>query len=132
MLKDKIKENEELKISYSNIQTELFDMSLKNKKIIEENKSLQEIIEHYETERKDMVNKFQNYSFNNDNNIDNNLTLNNNYRTFAKNLKDSNDLYEKKIQELSKRNNKLEDELNTTRKENDTTNIKYNFGRRMG
>ena len=126
LLKDKIKENEELKMNYSNIQTELFDMSLKNKKMIEENKSLQEIIDHYETERKDMVNKFQNYSFNNEHNIENNLTLNNNYRTFAKNLKDSNDLYEKKIQELSKRNNKLEDELNTTRRENDTTNSKYN------
>ena len=122
LLKDKIRENEELKIRFSNIQTELFDISLKNKNITEENKSLQEIIDHYETERKEMVNKFHNYSFNNDNL---NTNINNNYRTFTKNVKDNNELYEKKIQELSKINNRLEDELNSTRRENDTTSTKY-------
>ena len=40
-------------------------------------------------------------------------------------MKESNELYEKKIKELSQINNRLEDELNTTRRESDTTNSKY-------
>ena len=35
-------------------------------------------------------------------------------------MKESNELYEKKIKELSQINNRLEDELNTTRRESDT------------
>ena len=123
ILKEKIRENEELKMNFSNIQTELFDVTLRNKKISEENKSLHEIVDHYETERNNIVNTVHNYSFNNDTQSSN---INNNYRTFTKNIRDNNEQYEKKIKELSQINNRLEDELNTTRRENDTTTSKYN------
>ena len=128
ILKDKIKENEELKSNFSNIQNELLDMSIKNKKMSEENKSLHSLLDQYELEKKDIINnKYnRNYNYNTENNIDNYNNINNiNYRTFSKNMKESSELYEKKIKELSQINNRLEDELNTTRRESDTTNSKY-------
>ena len=129
MLKDKIKENEELKSNFSNIQSELLDISTKNKKISEENKSLHSLLDQYELEHKDIINKNNrnyNYTFNTENNFENNNNINyQNYHTFSKNMKESNELYEKKIKELSQINNRLEDELNTTRRESDTTNSKY-------
>ena len=129
ILKDKIKENEELKLNYSNIQSELLDMNIKNKKMTEENKSLHSLLEQYEFDNKDKLNKYNNYNyytFNSENNISENNFNNHDYRTFNQNIKDNNsELYEKKIKELSQINNRLEDELNTTRRESDTTNSKY-------
>ena len=128
VLKDKIKENEELKSNFSNVQNELLDLSIKNKKMTEENKSLHSLLEQYELENKTIISKINNnnyYTFNSENNINENNNMNQNYRTFSKNMKESSELYEKKIKELSQINNKLEDELNTTRRENDTTNSKY-------
>ena len=126
LLKDQIKENEELKSSFSNIQSELVDMSLKNKKITEENKSLHSLLDKYDFENKKIQNKFNNYNytFNTDISNDNN-NINPHYLTFTKNMKENSELYEKKIKELSQINIRLEDELNTTRRESDTTNSKY-------
>ena len=118
ILKDKIKENEELKSNFSIMQSELMDISLKNKKMTEENKSLHSLLEQYELENKTILSKINSnnnyYTFNTDNNINENNNINNqNYRTFNNNIKESSELYEKKIKELSQINNRLEDELNT-------------------
>ena len=126
LLKDQIKENEELKSSFSNIQSELVDMSLKNKKITEENKSLHSLLDKYDFENKKIQNKFNNYNYTFNTDISNeNNNINPYYLTFTKNMKENSELYEKKIKELSQINIRLEDELNTTRRESDTTNSKY-------
>ena len=126
LLKDQIKENEELKSSFSNIQSELVDMSLKNKKITEENKSLHSLLDKYDFENKKIQNKFNNYNYTFNTDISNeNNNINPHYLTFTKNMKENSELYEKKIKELSQINIRLEDELNTTRRESDTTNSKY-------
>ena len=74
ILKDKIKENEELKSNFSNMKSELLDMSIKNQKMSEENRSLHSLINQYELENKEMLNRITNkynYTFNTENNIDN-------------------------------------------------------------
>ena len=101
ILKDKIKENEELKSNFSNMQSELLDISLKNKKMTEENKSLHSLLEQYELENKTILSKINSnnnnyYTFNSENNINENNMNNQNYRTFTKNMTESNELYEKK------------------------------------
>jgi hypothetical protein len=63
-LKDKQTRIEGLQHEMTNLQTSLFEANLKYKKFMDENKSLQSIIDHYEKERKDMLDKYS--SFNDD------------------------------------------------------------------
>lgn len=42
----------------NNIQSQNFELSLKNKKLVEENKSLTTIVEQYETERRNIIEKY--------------------------------------------------------------------------
>ncbi len=106
-LKEKTQEFEDLKIKFSDLQTQYFDASLKYKKYLEENKSLQSIIEHYEKERKEMLEKYS--SFNNDDST--NIKVN----SFEKNLKEQIENEQKKIKELKIINENLEKELKETK-----------------
>jgi hypothetical protein len=49
---------ESLQIEINNFQSQNFELSLKNKKLIEENKSLTTIVDQYELDRKNLVEKY--------------------------------------------------------------------------
>jgi|LauGreDrversion4_2_1035121.scaffolds.fasta_scaffold1285661_1 hypothetical protein len=49
---------ESLQIDINNFQSQNFELSLKNKKLIEENKSLTTIVDQYELDRKNLVEKY--------------------------------------------------------------------------
>ena len=62
--KEKQNKMEHLQLELSSIQTNHFEATLKVKKLSEENKSLNSLVEHYEKERKDFMAKYN--SFNED------------------------------------------------------------------
>ena len=49
---------ENLQVEMNNIQSQNFEISLKNKKLTEENKSLSTIVDQYELDRKNIVEKY--------------------------------------------------------------------------
>ena len=62
VLKDKAGKVDGLQLELSNLQSQNFELTLKNKKLVEENKSLGTIVEQYETDRKNMLDKYNSLS----------------------------------------------------------------------
>ena len=58
-LKDKIIKLDNLQLEHNNTQSQNFELSLKTKKLTEENKSLSSIVDQYETDRKSILEKTQ-------------------------------------------------------------------------
>jgi hypothetical protein len=106
-LKEKTQEYEDLKIKFSDLQTQYFDASLKYKKYLEENKSLQGIVDHYEKERKEMLEKYSSINFDESTNLK--------VSSFEKNLKEQIENSQKKINEYKIINLNLEKELKETK-----------------
>jgi len=61
-LKEKQTKLENLQHEMGNIQTSHFEAALKIKKYSEENKNLNSVVEHYEKERKDFMEKYNSYN----------------------------------------------------------------------
>ena len=57
-VKEKANKIENLQVEMNNIQSQNFEISLKNKKLTEENKSLSTIVDQYELDRKNIVEKY--------------------------------------------------------------------------
>lgn len=58
IFKEKTSKSESLQVEMNNIKSQNFEISLKNKKLTEENKSLSSIIDQYELDRKNIVEKY--------------------------------------------------------------------------
>ena len=63
-LKEKQEKIDQLQQENTNLQTHYFEMNLKYKKFLDENKNQENLIEHYENERKELLGKYN--SFNED------------------------------------------------------------------
>jgi len=61
-LKDKEKEIEELQQENATLKTNLFEAGVKENKLISEIKNLTAVVEHYENERADFMEKYNVYS----------------------------------------------------------------------
>jgi len=61
-LKEKQSKIENLQHEMANSQTSHFEATLKLKKLQEENKNLNSVVEHYEKERKDFMEKYSSYN----------------------------------------------------------------------
>ena len=94
-IKEKNKKIEDFQVEYSNLQAQFFDASLKYKKIIEENNSLKGLVEHYEKERKEFLEKCSNFNKNESDSL----------------FKSKIENYQNKINDLKQQNEKLENDL---------------------
>lgn len=119
-IKEKNKKIEDLQHEYSNLQSQFFDASLKYKKFLEENTSLKGLVEHYEKERKEFLDKCN--TFNNSTNnyskqqqTSPSLTSSNGVIQAAQNmsetLRSQIDSYVNTINEMKLQNENLENEL---------------------
>jgi predicted nucleic acid-binding Zn-ribbon protein len=120
-LKDKQTRIESLQYESTNLQTNLFETNLKFKKIQDENKSLQSLIDHYEKERKDMLEKYS--SFNDDLQKSHNEKL----ESQEKKNKEKYNTLKKKIVELKSTISNLEEEIKNEK--TNSMNMKINYSK---
>ena len=118
-LKDKHLKIDSLQHELTNIQTQYFEINLKFKKFQDENKNLESLIEHYEKERKEILDKYN--SFNDDLQKSHNEKLENQEKKY----KDKYLNLKKKIVELKSIISNLEEELNLEKNNGLDTKINY-------
>jgi len=120
-LNEKQSKIDSLQQEITNIQTQYFEINLKYKKYMEENKNLEALIEHFEKERKEIFDKYN--SFNEDLQKNHNEKLENTEKQYKEkyaNLK-------QKIIELKGIISKLEEELNLEK--NNALEAKINYSK---
>ena len=110
-IKEKCKKIEDLQSEYNNLQVQFFDASIKYKKYLEENNSLKGLVEHYEKERKEFLDKCSN--FENDSSVE-------------KTIKTKVENYQIKINELKQQNEKIENELKNEKEKAQTNQKNFN------
>jgi chromosome segregation ATPase len=96
------------------LQTQHFELNLKHKKIIEDNRTLQTQLDIFEKERKDLFEKYN--SYNDDMQKSENERLE---------IQEKNSMLKKKIKELKEMNNEIEEELKNEKKNSLATKISY-------
>jgi chromosome segregation ATPase len=101
------------------IQTQHFELNLKHKKLIEDNRTLQTQLDIYEKDRKELFDKYNSY------NDDMQKSENERLEIQERKFKEKNCMLKKKIKELKALNDEIEDEIKSEKKNSLDTKISY-------
>jgi len=118
-LKEKQAKIDALTQENTNIQTHYFEINLKYKKFMDENKNLESLVEHFEKERKEILDKYNSF------NEDMHKSHNEKFENAEKKYKEKYGNLKKKIIELKSIISNLEEELNLEKNSALDTKINY-------
>lgn len=118
-IKEKQGKIDSLQQENTNLQTQYFEINLKSKKFMDENKNLESLVEHYEKERRELLDKYNNF------NEDLQKSHHEKLEIQEKKYKEKYGNLKKKIIELKSIISNLEEELNLEKNNALDTKINY-------